>query len=245
MSLVIAHRGASGVAPENTLAAFRLAWSLGADGIEMDVHLSADGQVLVHHDVSTQRCAGVDWVVSEYPAAKLQELDVGRWKGPQFAGERIPTLDDVLALKPTGHCLVELKTGPEIVDPLARVLARWPDTPVRLISFHQETLEACRDAFPQRPCLFLSESCYDDEGKAYHPLTLIEQALQAGFVGLDPEYTGIDAAFAQRTRDAGLELYTWTVNDPQAAQQLSQWGVQGITGDYPDQLLAALTHAPS
>jgi len=240
MSLVIAHRGASGEAPENTLAAFDLAWALGADGIEMDVHLSADGQVMVHHDASTKRCAGVDRVLAETPAAILQELDVGCWKDPKFQGERIPTLDQVLALKPDGLCLVELKTGPAIVPSLAKVLNRWSDTPVRLISFHRDTLQACRDHLPQRPCLFLSEPCHDTAGSAYHPLELVDMALQDGFAGLDPQYTGINADFVRHTLNAGLELYTWTVNDPQVAQQLSAWGVQGITGDYPGQLLAAL-----
>src|SRR6478672_5367982 len=99
---IIAHRGASFDAPENTLAAIRLGWDQGADGVEFDVRLSRDGQIVVIHDADTRRVANVDRLVSDQTVDELRQLDVGRWKGPQFAGERIPTLAEVLAIVPAG-----------------------------------------------------------------------------------------------------------------------------------------------
>ena len=106
MSYIIAHRGASFDAPENTLAAFRLAWEQGADGIEGDFMLTADGQIVCFHDLDTQRVAGEMRVVKESTLAELQALDVGRWKGDRWRGERIASLDDVLAVIPQGKQLV-------------------------------------------------------------------------------------------------------------------------------------------
>src|SRR6185369_848081 len=89
--MLIAHRGASRDAPENTLAAFRLAWQQGADGIEADFRLTRDGRVVCLHDASTGRTAGVDLAVAEASLEELKRLDVGGWKGARWAGERIPT----------------------------------------------------------------------------------------------------------------------------------------------------------
>lgn len=239
-SLVIAHRGASGEAPENTLAAFRLAWSQGADGIEMDVRLSGDGEVLVHHDADTRRTGDEALDIASTPAHRLRQLDVGSWKATRFRGEQIPTLWEVLALNPQGLALVELKTGPEIVEPLAGVLEAFPGCPVRLISFHRETLQACREALPAYPSYLITESLIDAGGKPYHSPGLIDEALRLGFQGLDPQYTGIDQGFASAVAEAGLDLFTWTVNDAAAACRLASWNLQGITGNYPDRLLAAL-----
>src|SRR4051794_3938882 len=97
---VIAHRGASHDAPENTLAAIKLAWQQEADAAEFDLHLSRDGKLVVIHDADTRRVAGVDKRVAEQTLAELRRLDVGAWKGPRFAGERIATLEEVLATVP-------------------------------------------------------------------------------------------------------------------------------------------------
>ena len=113
---IIAHRGASGEAPENTLAAFRRAFAQGADGIEGDFRLTRDGEIVCLHDATTGRTAGADLVVADTDLARLRALDVGAWKGPQWAGERIPTLAEVLGLVPAGKRLyIELKSGLEIL----------------------------------------------------------------------------------------------------------------------------------
>src|SRR5512133_60470 len=121
--LLIAHRGASREAPENTLAAFDLAWQQGADGIEADFRLTADGRIVCLHDATTGRTANLDLVVADSSFAELQQLDVGSWKGTRWQGERIPTLEEVLARLPLGKRLfIELKSGPEMLAPLRRIL---------------------------------------------------------------------------------------------------------------------------
>ena len=102
MSLIIAHRGASADAPENTLAAFRLAWQQGADGIEGDFRLTSDGRIVCFHDDDTARVAGISLIVEETPLTKLRTLDVGAWKGKPWQGERIASLEEVLAEVPAG-----------------------------------------------------------------------------------------------------------------------------------------------
>ena len=116
MPQIIAHRGASGDAPENTLAAFRLAWEQEADGIEMDLHLSRDGKIVVFHDKTLRRTAGVRGRVCDKTWDELRCLDVGLWKDPRWRGERIPLLEEALEVVPLGKSVwLELKGGPEIL----------------------------------------------------------------------------------------------------------------------------------
>jgi len=121
--IILGHRGASAEAPENTLAAFRLAVEQGADGVELDVWRCGSGEVVVHHDPDTARTGGVARLVSSTPWAELRRLDVGSWKGERFAGERIPLLAEVLDALPTAVVNVELKSSgwPDLA--LARAVA--------------------------------------------------------------------------------------------------------------------------
>ena len=242
---IIAHRGASGTAPENTLPAFRLAWELAADGIELDVRLSADGVVMVHHDASTQRCSGVDLTVEETDCRRLQQLDVGAWRGPQYAGVTIPTLQDVLAEVPTGkRVLIEIKSGLTIVPALQQVLKQHiPQQPtdLGLISFHLEVLESCRMALPEVPCYPIFSTQDPDNRADKHSIPAwMDYVQQHGFAGLDPDCQDITAEFAAAMRAADLELLTWTVNDPVQAATLAEYGVAAITTDWPGRIRDAL-----
>ncbi|MGB1875094.1 MAG: glycerophosphodiester phosphodiesterase family protein, partial [Akkermansiaceae bacterium] len=119
--LVIAHRGASAAAPENTLPAFQLAWQQGADGIEADFLLSKDGHIVCFHDKDTKRITGKKLLVKDATLAELRQLDVGAWKDARYAGTRIPTITEVLATVPEDKkCFIEIKCGAEIVEPLLR-----------------------------------------------------------------------------------------------------------------------------
>ena len=120
---IVAHRGASFDAPENTVAAIKLAWEQKADAAEFDVFLSKDGKIVVIHDADTKRTAGVDRKVADTTLEELRKLDVGKWKDAKFAGEKIPTLEEMLATVPAGkRVFIEVKCGPEIVPELDRVL---------------------------------------------------------------------------------------------------------------------------
>lgn len=241
---IIAHRGASAHAPENTLAAFRLAWQQGADGIELDVRLSRDGRVMVHHDKDTRRTARVEQVIAVTDSAVLRGLDVGRWRGEQFAGEPIPFLEEVLAAAPPGSwVLIEIKCGPAIVLPLQAALESvGPGVHPALVSFHLDVLLACREAIPQCPCYWILGGQPGAQGACapYSP-KLIELAQTHGLAGLDLEHRGLAPEFIAAAHTTGLKIFTWTVNDPSAARRLCDWGVDALASDYPAEIREAFS----
>jgi glycerophosphoryl diester phosphodiesterase len=157
---LIAHRGASEDAPENTLAAFRLAWRQGADGIEADFLLSRDGEVVCIHDRTTKRTANKTLTVADSTLAELRTLDFGAWKSPDFKGEKIPTLAEVLDEIPPGKWFfLEIKDSPEIVVPIAAILSRKRHDREKLvlISFDKSVVKACRETMPEyKACLISS-----------------------------------------------------------------------------------------
>ena len=244
---IIAHRGASYDAPENTLASVNLAWQRRADGVEVDVHLAKDDRVVVIHDKTTNRTAGEGGPVREQTLRELKALDVGSWKGQQWAGEPIPTLAEVLETVPPGRKLyVEIKTGKEILVPLQRVL-RQSDVPPRqvvLIGFGRETMAAAKELLPAHTVLWLSGMRREDGRWMPSADELIRKAKEAQVDGLDVQATeGLDRAFAEKVEAAGLSLYVWTVNDPAVARRMQRIGAEGITTDRPGWLRRQMTGA--
>jgi glycerophosphoryl diester phosphodiesterase len=246
---IVAHRGASYDAPENTLAAHLLAWEQGADLVETDVHLTRDGELIVIHDKTTPRTTGRPGVVAELTLAELRGLDAGTWKDPRFRGERLPTLDEQLMRIPAGkRMLVELKVGPEVVPALARSLARCGATPaiVTLISFNAATLREIRRTLPSYRTLYLmgykAPAPGDPKAKAPPRIEdVIVEARAAGFTGLDLQYTWpLTPADVARIRAAGLELHVWTVDDLDVARRWIGLGVASVTTNRPGWLRAGL-----
>jgi glycerophosphoryl diester phosphodiesterase len=239
---IVAHRGASHDAPENTVASARLGWGQGADAVETDIHLTKDGRIIVCHDKTTKRTTGHDGVIPAMTLAELRALDAGRWKGPQFAGEKLPLLEEQLALIPAGKTmLVEIKTGPEIVPEFRRVLAAAGATErnVTVISFNLETLKAVRRELPAFRTLYLmgykAPDAKDPKAKRSPMIDdVIRDAKAAGLTGLDLQYSWpLTPADVQRVRDAGLELHVWTVDDPAVARRWIGLGVASITTNRP------------
>ena len=234
---IIAHRGASYLAPENTLASVRLGFELGADAVEVDVWQSSDGRVVAIHDADTERVSGRRLVVSETSFEELRAVEVGAWKHERFRGERIPSLEEVLALIPDGRRLfIEVKCGPEVVPALAGVLAASgkgsEQTPV--ISFDLEVVRAVKAALPALEVSFLAEWRPSEGLEPPTVEELISLARGAGLDGLDLQAPGpYDAAFIAKIRAAGLKLYVWTVDDPILGAELGSLGVDGITTNRP------------
>jgi glycerophosphoryl diester phosphodiesterase len=238
--LIVAHRGASHDAPENTLAAFELAWEQDADLIEGDFHLSQDGVVVCHHDATTEETAGHDVPVAEQTLEALRGHDVGTWKDPAFAGERIPTLAEVLATVPPGRgILIEVKTDAAIVAPLLEVIAASALEPgqVGVIAFDADVVAAVKRSRPDLRALWLADFEQDEETRRWTPTVgdLIATARRVGADGVDlqAELAVLDEAFVAAVREAGLELHVWTVNDPDVARRLVVLGVDSITTDRP------------
>ncbi len=247
MTYIIAHRGASFDAPENTLAAFRLAWEQGADGIEGDFMLSADGRIVCFHDADTKRVAGEMRVVKEASFAVLKQLDVGRWQGERWHGERIASLEEVLAVVPNGKkVVIELKDGPEIVGPLAAVLARATIASgnILIISLVDETIAECKRQLPHIKWHWLSRYKQDDNGRwrptADEVIATIQRVGAAGFGSLSlPEH--FDAEFVRKLQAAGIdEFHVWTVDDPDVAQFYKRLAAWGITTNRPGYIRKAL-----
>jgi glycerophosphoryl diester phosphodiesterase len=246
--LITAHRGASHDAPENTLAAFRLAWEQAADAIEGDFRLSADGRIVCVHDADTKRVAGVNHVVVKTPLAELRALDAGRWKAERFAGERLPTFAEVLTAVPPGkRFFIEVKTGPEIVPVLGEELAAWRGDPALLtiIAFDADTIAACKRALPDIRAHWLASFKQDKATGAWRPtakqIAATVMACGADGVGLQGQRTVIDRGFVEQLTAGGVgEFHVWTIDDPADARAFRDFGAMGITTNRPAFIRGAL-----
>ncbi|MHA3771258.1 glycerophosphodiester phosphodiesterase [Verrucomicrobiota bacterium sgz303538] len=235
---IIAHRGASYDAPENTVASFKLGWEQKADADELDIYLSKDGQIVVMHDGTTKRTAGVDKKIVEQDLAELRALDAGKWKGDQWAGEKIPTLAEALETMPAGkRFFIEIKCKSEILPELKRVLEASKKSTEQLviIGFDYATMLQAKQAFPKIPVYWLASPTADKKtGKVPTVDELIEKAKAAKVDGLNLNFNfPIDAAFTAKVKSAGLGLYVWTVDDADVAAKLVAAGVDGITTNRP------------
>ena len=234
---IIAHRGASHLAPENTVAAAELAWAKQADAVEVDVYLSRDGQIVVIHDSTTQRTAGEDLEVAQTPADQLRRLDVGSFKSEAYAGEPIPLLEEIIATVPAKRRLfVEIKCGPDVLEPLEQLLTANPKRDqIVIIGFDLDTVKASKKRMPDIPTYWLVGTKKDEETEAWipHSESLVEQIAGTGLDGLNVHWAGITETFARQVRAADLGLYSWTVNEPAEAKRLKGLGIQGLTTDRP------------
>lgn len=234
------------------MAAFRLAWDQGADGIEGDFHLTADGAVVCCHDETTERTAGVKLVCAEASVDELVRLDVGSWKGAAWGSERMPTLADVLAEVPSGkQIFIEIKSGPDTIAPTRTAIrdSRLRPEQVVIISFDARVIRESKRVMPAITANWLARFERDHADASWQPTAaqIIDTAAacQADGVGIKAA-DHIDAPFADALTAAGLALHVWTVNEPTTAQRFIDLGAQSITTDRPAWLRDALQgHAVS
>lgn len=242
---LIAHRGASADAPENTMSAFRLAWEQGADGIEADFFLSKDGQVVCIHDKDTKKTGSKNLLVSKSTLAQLREIEYGSWKHSKYKGEPIPTLGEILdALPKDKWFFLEFKDNEKIIAPLAEILRSKKADPGRvvLISFNAGVLKKCRETLPvYRFCLLHALKDFGKKGQAE---TYFQEISSANAQGLAyKEHPAIPADWLAKAKgDQGL-LATWTVNSPEPALRAIEHGVDFIITDRPAALRAELKAA--
>ncbi|MGZ4965157.1 MAG: glycerophosphodiester phosphodiesterase [Limisphaerales bacterium] len=237
---IIGHRGASHDAPENTLSSFKLGYKQNADADELDIYLTKDGKVVVMHDGTTLRTGGVNKKVVDQTLAELRQQDIGKWgewKDKGFS-EKIPLLNEVLQLIPEGKRLfIEIKCGPEVLPELGRVLQAAHKKPEQtvIIGFGYETMLQAKAALPNLQVYWLNGYGKDKKTKQYPKLDdLIEKTKAAKLDGLDLiSKFPIDKAFTEKAHKAGLQLYTWTVDDPAVAKEEADAGVDGITTNRP------------
>lgn len=226
------------------MAAFRRAWELGVESVELDVHLTRDRHAVVIHDPTTKRVAGVDRPVADQTLAEIRALDAGSWKHATFRGERIPTLAEVLDSVPAGRTLfLELKSdAATIPDVVATVVAHDPRPRgghLALQAYDPDTLAALSKALPAVPAYWtvnppVEQTPAGEQIALPYPRALIRQATARGFTGLALLYSSVDREFLDAARAAGLQIDVWTIND---AVELTDWqsrNVRWIETDRPD-----------
>lgn len=241
--LIIAHRGDSAHRPENTLASFASALELGAELVELDVQLTSDGHVVVLHDPTLDRTTDGSGDVRGLTLAELRRLSAGypgRF-GASYAGERVPTLAEVLALlRGRGRAMIEIKRDSVGADPLAGIEARTleevrragMEDDVALISFDRRALLRCREQAPgiTRGHIFFRASI--DE--------LLEGARAVASTLVMPEKGLLSDALCDRAREAGLKLVTWVVDDAEELRSFERFGLFGVGTNRPGVLIEAL-----
>jgi glycerophosphoryl diester phosphodiesterase len=230
----IAHRGAGKLAPENTLAAFRLGAAHGYRMFECDAKLSADGVVFLMHDTTLERTTSGQGIGGDLPWHALSQLDAGSWHSRTYAGEALPTLEALARFCMANNYLlnIEIKPTPgteaNTGEAVARLAAQlWQDAavPPLLTSFKPDALAAAQTAAPELPRGLLVDTLWDG---------WFEKAQELGCVAVVANYALWDAATVARVHSASMRCLSYTVNDDGAAQQLLALGTDGVITDRVD-----------
>jgi glycerophosphoryl diester phosphodiesterase len=237
---VMGHRGAAGLAPENTLASIRKVAACGLEWVEFDVMLAGDGVPILFHDDTLERTTGRNGLVAQTPSEEMLALDAGAWFGPDFAGELVPSfaaaLDLVRAcglrvnveIKPTAGTEVETAQG--VVSELSRL---WPASePIPMISsFHTSCLEVAKDLRPDWPRAYIS---FEVSEHWHADLTRLDCA------SFHLWHRLTDAELVREIKDMGLGMACFTVNETTLARRLFDIGVDCVITDDPPVVLEAL-----
>jgi glycerophosphoryl diester phosphodiesterase len=232
----VAHRGASGYAPENTIAAFDKAVEMKADYIEIDVQRSKDGELVVIHDTTVDRTTDGSGPVQSLTYEEIRNLDAGSWKGTEFAGEKIPTFDEILdRYHGKVGILIELK-APELYPGIEESVAlelkeRNLDKPQNentiIQSFNFDSMKKMNDLLPKVPIGVLTSSRLHTTQQA-----LKEFSAYADY--FNPSYTIVTKELVNQVHEEGMKIQSWTVRSQETADFLLEMQVDGIITDYPD-----------
>ena len=229
--LIIAHRGESCDAPENTLASINLAWKRDVDAVEIDVQLTKDEKIVLIHDKTTLRTSGKYKRIASNNYKELFKIDVGKFKDTKWKDERIPLLDKVIDTIPKNKILfVEIKSDERIIKHLQYLIEQKNINPaqIRFIGFNIVTMKLLKETFPEIGAFWIVE------GKDYKLNGSLKETVRkcksAKLDGLDVQvrkYLNKDVIHS--VKNSGLRIYTWTVDHPERAKQLHLEGIDGIT----------------
>ncbi len=235
---IIAHRGASYEAPENTFSSFELAWSENADGIELDVHLSKDNKVVVMHDKTTSRTSDLTLNVNNSSYEELKRADVGSWKSNIYKSEKIPLLEKVLENMPKDKDIyIEVKDDCKIIPELIRIILLFPllKKNMVIISFSYDVIKKIKSNLKEYRCLWIVEFGYNVPN--YTEQTLLDVVNKINTANLD----GI-SSFAEIEHCKQLEPHiknnnffwnVWTVDNPHLAKDMQQLGLNSLSTNRP------------
>lgn len=235
---IIAHRGFSGVYPENTMLAFRKAIEIGADGIELDVHLSKDGQVMIIHDEALKRTTGLDGVISDYTRADLEKISAGKTKNDEFGFTPIPSLEEYLAFMAEHKdkfTNIELKTAP----------VYYPE-------IEEKTLELVRKFDLEKNIIYSSFNWLSIErmqrlgtisetGLLFSGMKLYNQAHIIKSLGINyfhPDFNDLTDEIVKSYLDNKVGLNVWTVNEIEDMKVCLSWNIDGLITNFPDRAIS-------
>ena len=235
---IIAHRGFSGVYPENTMLAFRKAIEIGADGIELDVHLSKDGQVMIIHDEALKRTTGLDGVISDYTRAELEKISAGKTKNDEFGFTPIPSLEEYLAFMAEHKdkfTNIELKTAP----------VYYPE-------IEEKTLELVRKFDLEKNIIYSSFNWLSIErmqrlgtisetGLLFSGMKLYNQAHIIKSLGINyfhPDFNDLTDEIVNSYLDNKVGLNVWTVNEIEDMKVCLSWNIDGLITNFPDRAIS-------
>lgn len=235
---IIAHRGFSGVYPENTMLAFKKAIEIGADGIELDVHLSKDGQVMIIHDEALKRTTGLDGVISDYTRAELEKISAGKTKNDEFGFTPIPSLEEYLAFMAEHRdkiTNIELKTAP----------VYYPE-------IEEKTLELVRKFDLEKNIIYSSFNWLSIErmqrlgtisetGLLFSGMKLYNQAHIIKALGINyfhPDFNDLTDEIVKSYLDNKVGLNVWTVNEIEDMKVCLSWDIDGLITNFPDRAIS-------
>ncbi len=234
--LIVAHRGASRDAPENTLPAFKLAWEQGADAIEGDFHLTKDGHVVCIHDEDTEKTSNRKLLVRATPLDELRKLDVGMGRGEQFKGTVIPTIAEVFSTVPKGRKIyIEIKCGPEIIPALLSEIdnSGLTNDQIVVISFNEKVLQELRAKAPQYKVSWLCGFKKQESGEVTPSVEEVLNTLKLIQSDALSSNTAVPHLMLEALKQHGYEWHVWTVNDREQARSMKVLGAKSITTDVP------------
>jgi len=227
---IIAHRGNSSEAPENTLAAVYSALVLQPDAIEIDLHLSKDGELVVMHDAKVDRTTDGEGNIAELTVKELKKLDAGSWKGDSFKGEKAPTFNEVLqAVKGKCRLVVEMKVEGAEQKLLSDLKAADMLGDVVVISFYPKVLAKLKELEPDLPRAVLTAV------SAYEDFARVAKEAKTNFLDLCGVY--LTREVAVKLLDRGYLLWAWTLDEEEHFKKAVELGITGITTNKPGKAL--------
>ena len=234
--MIVAHRGASKEAPENTIPAFNLAWEQYADAIEGDFHLTKDGYIVCIHDSNTKSVSDTNLVVRNTTLSQLRKLDVGVHFDSRFKGTIIPTIAEVFSTIPEQKVIyIEIKCGSKIIPPLLEEIKKsnLKTEQIIVMSFKKKVIQELKERAPQYKALWL----FNKSGKTASSIdTVLATLKQIKADGLSATKNIIDNIFIKSIKEKGYEYHVWTIDDAQTAIRFKKWGATSIITNVPGYL---------
>jgi len=243
-SKIIAHRGASFNAPENTIRAITLAWAQKISKVEIDIHITKDKRIVAIHDANTSEVAVKHLNIKNTLFKELQKLDVGSWKHKKWSGVKIPSIEEILATLPKfGVLIIEIKCGIEIIPYLRKAIKEIPSHQIEFISFDYRVISSIKTNFPKHKALWLLDLDYTPETRKNNlPVEIyIQKALEAKLDGLNIWAGKIaNNNYIKKIKQHNLLVYIWSTNDPKVAKFFLNAKVDALTTDRPLWILQQL-----